>query len=296
MSIDDLLNKLEAAEREFQGTEFLAPIIGTNRVQVRIAGIVCQLKITKKLPAKYHGCGILRANSTKAATFQRPASLAEKDAYLRLFPAVRLILLQQRRNDWLAVPAHKGDSRFHIEGPVILRLPEEGMQRFETVIASFDGRLFYYRTREPARDPALAAYLREQIVQGGETDLPPSPETLHKRGLSAEERGAYALARTMLVDARRSQAETRLGDALAHAGAELRDYSERDDHYVVRYVVDGRTHVTTVGQDDLTVMTAGICLAGGDRAFDLASLVGVLQEAGQRNLLWYDGDEGRGDR
>jgi hypothetical protein len=52
VSIDDLLDNLEAAEQDFEGTEFLAPIIGTNKVQVRIAGIICQLTIEKNLPKK----------------------------------------------------------------------------------------------------------------------------------------------------------------------------------------------------------------------------------------------------
>jgi hypothetical protein len=290
MSIDDLLDKLANAERNFEGTEFLAPIIGTNRVQVRVAGIICQLAIVKNLPPKYHGWGILRALSTKKATFERQASLAEIGAYLRLFPAVRLILLRQRKHYWLAMPAHRGDSRFRIQGPVSLWLPEEGLQRFETVLAGFDGRLFWYRDRDSSRDPALAAYLREQIIRQEDKGLPPLPETLHKRGLSAEERNAYALAWAILVEEQRDRVEVRLSEALAHAGAELRDYSERGDTYIVSYVIDGRSHVSTIQQDDLSVMTAGICLAGRDRHFDLASLVGVLREAEQRNLVWVDPD------
>lgn len=290
MSIDDLLNKLAATERAFQGAEFLAPIIGTNQVQVRVAGIICDLTVVKDLPQQYHGWAILRALSTKEAAFEREASLAEISAYLRLFPAVRLILLQQKPHRWLAMPAHRGDARFQIQGPVSLWLPAEGPQRFETILAAFDGRFFWFRGRDPSRDPALAAYLREQIIRQDERGLPPAPDTLHKRALSAEERGAYALAWAMLVGEQRDRIEVRLSDALAHAGAELRDYAERGDSYVVRYVVDGRAYVSTISQDDLTVMTAGICLAGQDRRFDLTSLVSVLREGAQHNLVWVDPD------
>jgi hypothetical protein len=74
----------------------------------------------------------------------------------------------------------------------------------------------------------------------------------------------------------------RLSEALTHAGAELRSYVERGDAYVVTYEVDGRQHISTIQADDLSVMTAGICLAGHDRRFDLTSLVGVLRQAGQQ--------------
>lgn len=308
MSIHDLLNRMEAAEKGFVGTEFLAPVVGNGRVAVRIAGVVCQLQVTEGRPPHFHGWAILRALSTSQAAFVRQAGLAEVAAYLRLFPAVRLVLAQQetsrrlrpepRPTDappggwlqagrWLAVPAHQGDTRFHIEGPVSLLLAEEGLERFETVVARFDGRLFWYERRDPGRDPTIAAYLREQLSQTAENGLPPKPETLHKRGLSREERDAYTLAWAFLYQAARSQVELRLSEALAHAGAELRSYVERGDAYVVTYQVDGRQHVSTIRADDLSVMTAGICLAGQDRRFDLASLVGVLRQAGrQRRLVW----------
>lgn len=290
MSIHDLLDKLAAAEQDFEGSEFLAPIVGSNHVQVRIAGIICQITVSKNLPRDFRGWAILRALSTKEASFERQATLTESDAYLRLFPVVRLILLKQHRRRWLAMPALQGDRRFQIKGPVTLWLSEEGLARFETILSGFDGRFFFYRSRDPGRDPSLAAYLREQIIRQEENALPPLPDSLHRRGLSAEERGAYALAWAMVFQERRDKVEVRLSEALEHAGAELRDYSERGDTYVVRYVVDGRPHVTTVRQDDLTVMTAGICLAGRDRHFDLSSLVGVLREAEQQALVWVDPD------
>jgi hypothetical protein len=149
---------------------------------------------------------------------------------------------------------------------------------FETVIARFDGTSFWYERRDPARNPAIAEYLRGQLAQRGANGLPPEAGELHKRGLSREECEAYTLVRRDLAETLRDPAERRLDEALAHAGAALTSYNARDGLYTVRYRVDGREHVSTVNQHDLTVTSAGICLSGQDRRFDLASLVGVLQE------------------
>jgi hypothetical protein len=40
----------------------------------------------------------------------------------------------------------------------------------------------------------------------------------------------------------------------------------------------GQRHVTLVNAQ-LCVVSAGICLSGGDQLFDLASIVGVVQDA-----------------
>ncbi len=293
MPIDDLLNRLEAAEQRFSGSLFIAPLAGGQQVSVRIAGVVCRLKVLRNLPDGFHGIAVLRALSTSQAEFLRPATLAEKAAYLELFPAVDLILLLNNRQEWAALPAHKGDTRFHIRGIAPLLLAEEGLQRFETVAARFDGSYFWYDRRSPTRDPSIAAYLREQFTRLDPSDaLPPAPEALHKSGLSAEEREAYGLLREALRYAQRGQVEENLAGALAHAGATFLSYAERDGAYVVDYEIDGRKHTSIVRPNDLTILTAGICLSGQDQRFDLTSLVGVLREGeDQHRLVWNGGEE-----
>ena len=129
----------------------------------------------------------------------------------------------------------------------------------QRIVARFDGSHFWFQEVDRRRSPAIAAYLREAFA--AET----SPDDLHKPTLTAEERDACRLAYQAIEAARRDRVEARLAHALAHAGAELASYIEREDAYTVTFVVDGQTHRSTVHKDDLTVLVAGICLSGQDR-------------------------------
>ena len=271
--LTDALNRLAAAEERFLASEFLAPVIPGGKVQVRIAGVICTLTIQ---PADFEGWGVFRPTSYSTATLVRPAQLAERARYLELFPLLRLILTGKQEGQWLAIPAHRADSRFEIDGTVPVRLVEEA-QRFEVIEARFDGAQFWYAGPDSRSDPAMASYLRQQL------DLLTPPEKLERSGLTPEERAAYALNYWPRYEAteegRRSREEQRLRGALAHAGAELKGYVERQDVYTVTYEVDGQRHVSAVSRKDLSVQVAGICLSGEDQNFDLQSLVGVIREA-----------------
>jgi hypothetical protein len=268
-SVTDALARLAAAEDRFLSCEFLAPVVSGGRVQVRIAGVVCTLRVR---PADFAGCGVFRPASHSEAELVRPAKLAEQRRYLELFPLVRLILAGRHESQWLAVPAHRADSRFRIEGAVPVRLVEDG-QLFEVIETRFDGAQFWYAGSDPRWDPAAGRYLRHELGR-----LTP-PDRLQRSGLTAEERATYTLSYEASEEARRDREEQRLRGALAHAGAKLKGYVERHDSYTVTYEVDGQRHVSAVAKKDLSVQVAGICLSGEDRHFDLQSLVGVIREA-----------------
>jgi hypothetical protein len=273
---NDAFNKLAAAEERFLAGEFLAPVVERGLVHVRIAGIVNRLRCE---PRSFTGFGIFKPVASDQAVLVRPATLTERRKYLELFPLVRLIVCQQRQNEWLAMTAHRGDQRFQIAGLVPVRLIQEA-QLFEVIRARFDGHNFWYESSESSRDPATAAWLRKQLADGI------IPNQLDRRGLTLEERLAYAVhfvaeqqKAAERAEENLPEAQVRLREALRHAGAELVDYLERDDGFRVTYSVAGQQHVSAVNKNDLTVQVAGICLSGEDQKFDLASLVGVLREA-----------------
>jgi len=275
MDIRDLLNKMEAAENTFLETEFLAPILPGRKVQVRIAGVVCTLRVVGNIDA---GWAILKPMTIDRARVIAKPTLRQMQEYLALFPAIKLLLVSRVESDWFALPAHRGDRRFQVAGTVRVHLAT-GVEQFQQIIARFDGGHFWFQEFDRRRSPAIAAYLRESLA----AEIP--PEQLHKSTLTAEEREAYRLLYKAIEDARRDQVEVRLSEALAHAGAAFASYIEREDVYTVTFNVDGQTHRSAVRKDDLTVLTAGICLSGQDRNFDLQSLVGVIREGQQRRRI-----------
>ena len=279
---------MAAAERLAFAREFLAPVLRGSAIQVRIAGVICRLKV---VPHDFEGWGVFRTTSPTTAALVRPARLAERREYLGLLPLLRLIVCRREHDQWYAIPAHGAETRFRIEGLVPVRLVEEA-QLFDVLHTRFDGARCWYDGPDPRRDPGTAAYLREAIGQLV------APEALHRPGLTAEERSAYTLNYVPRLqaelEARRDRVEERIRDALDHAGARLKNYQERGDVYRVAYEVDGRQHVSVVARDDLSVQVAGICLSGRDGQFDLQSLVGVLREGQDGRAVVRVGFENEG--
>jgi hypothetical protein len=284
----EALDRLAAAEQRAFASEFLAPAICGGTVRLRIEGVVVQFKIA---PPVFEGWGVFRPSAPASAELVRPASLAERRQYLELLPMLRLVICERLQDEWLAIPASGADTRFRIEGLVPVRLTEE-VQLFDVILTRFDGSQFWYDGPDVRRDPGIAAYLREALGEMVE------PVRLSRTGLTAEERTAYAINYAPRlqaeIDAHVDRVEKRLREALAHAGATLKDYLEREETFRVTYEVDGRRHVSVVNQNDLSVHVAGICLSGEDRHFDLQSLVGVLREAQTGGRVVRVGFDNRG--
>ena len=120
--IADTLDRLAAAEERAFACEFLSPMLRGGIVQIRIAGVVCRLTVQ---PADFEGLGRLPPDLREHGRAGPPARLAERQQYLELLALVRLILCHREDNQWFAVPAHRADSRFRIEGLVPVRLVED---------------------------------------------------------------------------------------------------------------------------------------------------------------------------
>ena len=120
----ETLERLAAAEERAFATEFLAPMLRGGVVQVRIAGVVCRLKVQ---PDDFEGWGVFRPTSPATAV-AGPAGPARRAAAIpgSVASAARDRLPAAKTTSGSAIPAHRADARFRIDGLVPVRLDRGG--------------------------------------------------------------------------------------------------------------------------------------------------------------------------
>lgn len=273
-----LFDKLANEEDKFCKSQFLSPVLKGVPIRVRISDIVFSLPVAE--PKDFSGWGVFRPLSYKMARFVREPSMAEKQSYLDLFPVLRLILCRRNNDQWLGIPARQADTRFRVAGLVPVQFAEE-VQLFDVVQTRFDGANCWFDSVD--LNYRTGTYLRESLSALTEPDKVDLP------GLTQEERDAYLMAYGPALEAdiesKKDKQEERIKLALHRAGARYQSYIERGDTYTVEYVVDGQHHRSVVNKNNLRVESAGICLSGGDRNFDLQGLVSVIKEGYRRHLI-----------
>lgn len=275
-SLSDAFERAAAAERAFASSEFIVPVVRGRKIRVRIAGVVLSMAIE---PSGFEGWGVFKVKDHGHAVFVRHPKMSERESYLKLYPRHRLVLTAKRNDQWFGISAGS-DRRLLVTGDVPIRLLE-GVQLFDTVITRFDGDGFWFESRDRTRSQ-VADRLRAAL-----TESPPI-EILAIDGITPVERLIYEAARSArlseIAEESRDKTEDRIRSALMHAGAVLQGYRDVGDSYTVEYMVDGNKH-TSIVRHDLSVHSAGICLSGGDSAFDLTSLVSVIRDGVNRRRI-----------
>ncbi|MEW6282047.1 MAG: hypothetical protein AB1758_25810 [Candidatus Eremiobacterota bacterium] len=270
-----LVNKLAEQERSLVEARFLAPCVASGRVRARVAGLVYTFAVD---PGHFEGWGIFQAHDPRVAALEEEADPVQVAEYLGLLQPVRLRLAAPLSGrTWLAYPVNESDARQRLGKacPLPVHLVDHGL-KLEQVVARNEGGCLWFeevdRRADPTEGERLRTALSERIL----------PEQLAAPGLTPEMRVAYDLctqseaAFAALFEGRRT--EERLRRALRLGGGTLQSFLDRGEHWVVDWTdTQGTRHSSAISKGDLTVISAGICLAGRDRDFDLQSLVGVME-------------------
>jgi hypothetical protein len=243
-------------------------------------------------PQDFEGWGIFQPVDAKNATLIESAEVWHIDEYLQSLPTLRSRLIYQLQNQtWLAYPVNEADmqQRFGNVRPIVVHLVSEGTS-FDMIVARSLGSTFYFEAVDRKADPEQAEQLQTNIKR-----LTPIAD-LRFPGLTPEMRTAYGLVARQTAGFPMPTAETqvpeqshpprlmhrderRLRNALATGGGNLDRFQDKGDYWTVEWrTSDGEAHTSAISKQDLTVVTAGICLDGFDADFDLQSLVGVVEQ------------------
>lgn len=279
-----LFDKLSQSETNlFSGaTEFLSPAYGNKPIKIRLDGVIMSFTI---LPKGYAGWGIFKAKNLTTAQFVRPASLMEREAYLNLYPKFDAIIYEQGKQPRAVIKSKNKNTV--VDGEVNICLGEN-LNQFDWISARWDGNNFWYDSHSVSMNVNLSNmdYLRESLSNKVK------PENLSTKGISPAELRSYELAFETVKD----KTKDRLENALRRSGGKLVRYVDRNSTYTVTYKVRSangtESEYTSTVNSDLRVEVAGVCLSGGDKNFDLQSLVHVLREGERRDLIVPNGYHG----
>jgi hypothetical protein len=273
----DLIRKIGEIENSIEDRAFVSPIFFNEFVATRIHGIVYKFKI---LHVPQPGWYDIKPVDKKTAKTKKIAELSDIENYLKHLQKIRLVLVMKKNNVYFAIPDKSNSQKFSIDQLIPVYLFDDTVLDFDRIIARFDGANFWFHQIDSSNDPSKSTYLREQLLKFSD------PKKIGFTGLTLEEKIAYSfrfsLDKKLVID---SKKETLRNDVL-HAGGDFISFIEKKDHYSVTYFVDGHKYTSNVSKDERrSVITAGICLSGEDRTFDLKSLITVMREGQQEGRI-----------
>jgi len=279
--MNDILNLIDSLgqkEKNIKEQTIVSPVYKNREIVARIEGVVCRLKI----PKVTDGWWTFQPRNLKSASLQEEATFMEREDYLSMLTKVRMVLVYKRDGVYYAVP-QKNNKLGLSEStlvPVFL-VSEDEAQNFCWIIARFDGANFWYESVDFRQDPMKMDYLAKSFEEFRK------PGVIQFSGLSIEDKIAYTLRYRFDEEAKKSSAEYQVKKNVEFAGGNFIRFVERNDHYSVTYKVGRQQYTSYVTKDSsMHVLTAGICLSGHDRDYDLTSLITVLREGQRRGLIY----------
>lgn len=254
MSQLQTLRHLIRQEAATHGMEVVAPLDGRGRIAVPVDG----MRWLVRPEAAFTGWGVFHVLRTRYARLLRPADPWEIEGYAARGRRLRGRVLQRPVGGTCAVL---------LEAPRTICLAHlvPAAEPLEELELCYDGARCWCVEVRPW--PSWLSAWQDALRRGDPTG-PDGTQAMHV---------AYGLALS-LQGAAQPDLQQRVRTALQHAGASFERVSETPRGAQVRWRYRGAVHEALVRPDTLEVVSAGICLSGRDRDFDLTSLVSVMRE------------------
>ncbi|MDQ7824525.1 MAG: hypothetical protein RDV48_17110 [Candidatus Eremiobacteraeota bacterium] len=257
----EVLEKILSREETMVGRQFVAPVIAGRKVQMRHSGAVRELSLARS----HEGWGVFAVRAGGRAGFVREAEEWERQDYLASCRRVSMLLFHRDMGGtWWACDMGRGRA-------IAVHLVE-GCRMFDRIVVAHDGlsHLFVYLDEKVS--PEKGEKLREAFV--GERPA----ETLSLDFFTARELEAYVRALDLHKITEKSHKEAhirRIEEALRLGEGHLVECTEVDAGYRVIWTRNGVGYSTILDRN-LSVLSAGFCLAGGDRLQDITSLSSLV--------------------
>ena len=268
MNIKELFPKMEKAEEDFYKTEFVSPVVSHGKVFARISGLIQEFRVL----GDFEGWAILKPCTEKFVRVIGSPNLLQIEKYLEQLPNTKVTLSERRKDGWYGF-THQSPS---IEIRVLLA---DGVSLFDTVVVHYDPVNYWFAGIDRSISSSFGEYLREA------SNKSTPPNKLDIRVLIPYQRKAYTWQYFLHKRQVKEVTLETIKRAVEHGTSKFLSYIERKDAYVVTFSLDGEEFRATITKKDFTVMSAGICLSGEDRKFDIQSLTGVIKEGQDRDLI-----------
>ncbi len=280
MDARDLLKKVVDKEREFRQQDFLAPYTERSKTAViKMDKVNYKFRI---VGFKDSGFGVFHPIDPSCARFIKPALFEDVRAYLEILPKIHLILAYETEEGWVSYPMsrHSAAQSLGLQSEVIVRNVSD-CERFDVVVVRYDGLHFWYDEPFASADLQQAEEMRECFNCDESTTPAQMRSSLsYVKGLSPEQQHSFDLALQSWVTFKNLTAEDRLRESLLSGGGKLKSYVVRGKQLDVKWTTDsGREYRSILNKESLDVVSAGICLSGGDRNFHLKDLPFLMNMA-----------------
>lgn len=257
--------RLVKLEKDFLQSEFMAPVL-SDSVFVKIGGILSKFKVK---PINYRGWAILKPINYQFAEYSKECPESLINRYLSSLPKFDFIICDVKDSLGICI---SNDGRLDSWFPIKIHL-SNNLSIFSNIKARFDGQNFIY-------DKSNRDYSR---ISGRMKDALEQNCAINNLGLGYKE--AYIYAYNKKQKELFGKKENLIRQAISKAGGDYISYLDISNNTTkVNYEVNGQKFSTKL-DNNLNIISAGFCLSGTDNIFDMQSLITVIKEGQQKDLI-----------